>query len=87
MRADPRCVDVTLDRWRWDQTYTPDAWRELLSTFSGPLSLPAADREVMVRDLADLAESTVGSVTRPLVITLATCRFALRSDHPIRDPA
>ena len=75
MSADSACTDVTLDRYRWDQTYSAEAYGRLLSTFSGPLTMPAVERDAMVDELVDLVHTMGGSVTRPLVITLATCQF------------
>lgn len=75
MTDDAACVDVTLDRYRWDQTYTADGYRALLNTYSGTIALPEPDRTAMVDALIELVHDMGGEVTRPLVITLATCRF------------
>lgn len=81
MTADPGCVDVTLDRYRWDQTYSAAAYRELLNTYSGTLAMPEPARSAMVGELVELADAMGGRVTRPLVITLVTCRFADPPEH------
>ena len=75
MEATAECTDVTLDRFRWDQTYTPETYRQLLRTFSGPLSMPQPDRDDMIEALVALVCDRGGTLTRPLVMTLATCRF------------
>lgn len=75
MEADHRCRDLTLDRYRWDQTYSPEAYEKLLLTFSGPLSMAVDQRTAMVNELVALVAAMDGSLVRPLVITLATCRF------------
>lgn len=69
------CTDVTLDRWRWDQTYTPSSYRALLNTYSGTLAMDHPARGEMLNELVQLVDDMGGEVTRPLVITLATCRF------------
>lgn len=75
MNADPRCVDATLTRYRWDQVYDADGYRALLNTYSGMLAMPPADRAALTDDLIDFVIERGGQVVRPLVITLATCRF------------
>lgn len=75
MTNDPSCTDVTLDRYRWDQTYTSQAYRALLNTYSGTLAMPEPARTALVDDLVELVDDLGGTLTRPLVITLATCRF------------
>lgn len=76
MQEHAQCVDVTLNRYRWDQRYTADEYRQLLHTFSGPLSMPEDRRQAMIDELVEVIEARGGSVTRPLVITLATCSFS-----------
>lgn len=71
----PDCTDVTLDRFRWDQTYTAESYERLLGTFSGTLAMEPLARSQMVRELVDLVRARGGSITRPLVITLATCSY------------
>lgn len=75
MVADPYCRDLTLDRFRWDQTYSAADYGRLLLTFSGPLTMPIDERRRLVDELIELVEQRGGSVVRPLVMTLATCRF------------
>ena len=75
MMASDECANVTLDRYRWDQIYSPDSYRQLLMTFSGTLSMQLPERAAMLDELIDLVRSMGGSVTRPLVMTLATCQF------------
>lgn len=75
MTSDPSCVDVRLDRCRWDQTYDASSYRALLNTYSGTLAMTEPSRSAMVGELVQLVEGMGGTVTRPLVITLATCRF------------
>lgn len=72
----PACVDITIDRVRWDQTYDAASYRALLNTYSGTLAMAEPMRTEMVDELVELVDESGGQVTRPLVITLATCRFA-----------
>lgn len=76
MSGDRSCIEVTLDRCRWDQTYDAPAYRALLNTYSGTLAMAEPARTAMVDELVRLVDDMGGTVTRPLVITLATCRFA-----------
>ena len=76
MVSDETCTDVTLDRCPWDQTYDASSYRDLLNTYSGTLAMAEPARTEMVDELIQLVEDMGGEVTRPLVITLATCRFA-----------
>lgn len=75
MVSHEECADVTLDRWRWDQTYSAVSYRALLNTYSGTLAMEEPARSEMVDALVQLVDEMGGEVTRPLVITLATCRF------------
>lgn len=81
MEAAAECTAITLDRFRCDQTYTPETYRQLLRTFSGPLSMPQLERDAMIEALVTLVCERGGSLTRPLVMTLATCRFHSRKDR------
>jgi len=76
MVSDEACIDVTLDRCRWDQTYSASSYRALLNTYSGTLAMAEPMRTEMVDELVHVVDEMGGEVTRPLVITLATCRFA-----------
>ncbi len=81
MEDDHRCRDLTLDRYRWDQTYSAEAYEKLLLTFSGPLSMAVDQRTAMVKELGALVAYMGGSVVRPLVMTLATCRFEVAARY------
>ncbi len=73
MQADTRCRDLTLSRFRWDQTYDAGSYAALLRTYSGMLAMEPTLRERLISELVGLVDDLGGSVTRPLVITLATC--------------
>ena len=75
MQHDARCGDLTLDRYRWDQTYDAVSYAALLRTYSGMLAMEQVPREELIGELVDLVDDLGGSVTRPLVVTLATCRI------------
>lgn len=76
MMIEASCTDVTLDRCRWDQTYDASSYRALLNTYSGTLAMAEPIRTEMVDELVQLVDEMGGEIIRPLVITLATCRFA-----------
>lgn len=69
------CVEVTLDRCSWDQTYSAAAYRNLLNTYSGTLAMAEPEQSQMVDELVALVDDMGGELVRPLVITLATCTF------------
>lgn len=73
MQADKRCHDLTIDRYPWDQTYDAGSYAALLRTYSGMLAMEPTRREELIGELVALVDDLGGSVTRPLVITLASC--------------
>lgn len=75
MSVNDACVDVTLDRCGWNQTYSAAEYRRLLNTYSGTLAMNEPERSRMVDELVALVDELGGVLTRPLVITLATCAF------------
>lgn len=75
MQSDASCVDVKLRRYRWDQRYDTTSYRALLGTYSGMLAMDPEPRERLIADLLVPVEARGGQITRPLVMTLATCRF------------
>lgn len=75
MVADATYAKVTIDRYRWDQTYTATTYRALLNSYSGVLAMHQPARTEMVDQLVQLVDDMGGQLTRPLVITLATCQF------------
>lgn len=75
MVAAPSCHDVTLHRYRADQRYDAAGYRRLLNTYSGMLAMSVDAREALIDELVELVDQMGGWVVRPLVITLATCRF------------
>jgi len=68
-------ADVTLRRYRWDQTYSTAQYADLTRSFGGTQAMEPAAAEAMVAEISDLVEREYGgSVTRPLVMTLSLAR-------------
>ena len=77
LRSSGLFADVQLRRYRWDQTYTTDAYAHLVRSYSNTVLAPEADREGLIGDLSRVIDDEYGgSVTRPLVITLTLGRRA-----------
>lgn len=73
MEADMRCHDLTIDRYLWHQTHDAASYAALLRTYSGMLAMDPIRRDELIGELVALVDDLGGSVTRPLVITLASC--------------
>jgi hypothetical protein len=69
--------DTALRRFRWDQTYTTDAYEELVRSYSNTQTMDAAAREGLIRELRSIINGEYGGqVVRPLVIVLTMARKA-----------
>lgn len=67
--------DVTLHRYRWDQTYATAAYADLMRSYSGMQVMPDEAREALIADICEVVDREYGgSVTRPLVMTLTLGR-------------
>ncbi len=67
--------DVTLRRYRWDQTYSTAGYADLQRSYSWTQTVAPAAQETLIADLCDVIEREYGgSVVRPLVITLTLGR-------------
>lgn len=67
--------DVMVRRYRWDQTYTTDAYEQLVRSYSDTQMMEATAREGLIADLRDMIESEFGGeVVRPLIIGLTLGR-------------
>jgi SAM-dependent methyltransferase len=74
-RASPLLDDVEVRRYRWDQTYTTDAYERLVRSYSDMGSMDATAREGLVADLREVIESEFGGeVLRPLVVCVTIGR-------------
>jgi SAM-dependent methyltransferase len=77
LRASALFEDVTLHRYRWDQTYTSEQYADLLRSYSGSQAMEPGPREAMIADLCEVIDTEFGgTMTRPLVITLTLGRKA-----------
>jgi SAM-dependent methyltransferase len=75
VRASGLFDDVTLLRYRWDQTYTSTQYADLVRSYSGTQMMEPEPREAMISDLCEVIDKEFGgSMTRPLVITLTLGR-------------
>lgn len=73
--ADERFDDVRLHTYRWDQTYTATAYRDLMISYSGTQAMTEPDRTALLDDMeAFIAREFDGEITRPLVAALTTAR-------------
>lgn len=67
--------DVTLQRYRWDQTYSTAAYADLVRSYANTQMMEPGPREALIADLCAVIDAEYnGSVTRPLVITLTMGR-------------
>lgn len=67
--------DVTLHRYRWDQTYPTDSYADLVRSYSATQMMEPGPREELIADLCGVIDREYGgSVTRPLVMTLTLGR-------------
>ena len=77
LRSSGLFVDVQLERYRWDQTYTTGGYADLVRSYSVTVVMPQAEREGLIAELSHVIDAEYGGfVTRPLVITLALGRRA-----------
>ena len=67
--------DLTLHRYRWDQTYPTSEYADLVRSYANTQVMEPAVRERLIADLSDVIDKEYGgSVTRPLVMTLTLGR-------------
>ena len=67
--------DIMVRRYRWDQTYTTDAYEQLVRSYSDTQMMDASARERLLADLREVIQSEFGGkVVRPLVIGLTLGR-------------
>jgi hypothetical protein len=67
--------DVTLHRYRWDQTYVTADYADLMRSYSGMQVMADDAREALIAEICAIADAEYGgSVTRPLVMTLTLGR-------------
>jgi hypothetical protein len=77
LEQSPFYRDVELYRYRADQTYSTLQYADLVRTYSVSQAMQTDAREALIRDLCALIDGEFdGSVTRPLVMTLALARLA-----------
>lgn len=75
LRSSGLFADVTLKRYRWDQTYTTRGYADLVRSYSVTVVMSPADREGLIAELSHVIDEEYGgSVTRPLVVTLTLGR-------------
>jgi SAM-dependent methyltransferase len=75
MRSSGLFDDVTLHRYRWDQTYPTAAYSDLVRSYANTQTMEPGPREALIADLCEVIDREYGgSVTRPLVITLTLGR-------------
>ncbi|MEX1253703.1 MAG: class I SAM-dependent methyltransferase [Dehalococcoidia bacterium] len=71
--------DVTLHRYRWDQTYPTAAYADLVRSYANTQAMEPGPREALIADLCEVIDSEYdGFVVRPLVMTLTLGRRAKR---------
>jgi SAM-dependent methyltransferase len=67
--------DVTSRRLEWTRTWDTHGTRDLFGTFSPILALAPAERESLLDEIANVADTEfAGRVTRPLVTSMYTAR-------------
>ena len=70
--------EVSLRRYRWDQTYPTAAYADLVRSYAGTQMMEPGPREALIADLCEVIDREYGgSVTRPLVMTLTMGRKQL----------
>lgn len=75
IRTSALFADVTLFRYRWDQTYTSAAYADLVRSYSNSQAMAPPAREALIADLCTVIDAKYhGLVTRPLVVTLTLGR-------------
>jgi SAM-dependent methyltransferase len=79
LEADGRYAQVTVRRYDWDQTYTANAYRKLMLSYSGTQMMDEHDRARLLDAIESLVEREFGGrATRPLVVTLTTAVYGGR---------
>jgi SAM-dependent methyltransferase len=77
LSEDPRFVDVDVQSYDWNQTYTAAQYRKLMLSYSGTQMMDPADRQGLLDEIqAFIQERFGGRITRPLVVTLTTATLA-----------
>jgi SAM-dependent methyltransferase len=75
LRSSGLFYDVSLQRYRWDQTYSSEQYGDLVRSYANTQMMEAGPREAMIADLCEVIDREYGGfVTRPLVITLTLGR-------------
>jgi hypothetical protein len=76
LSQDRRLVDVDVQNYDWNQTYTAAAWRKLMLSFSGTQMMDAEGRKGLLDDIEEfIRERFNGEIIRPLVVTLTTAKL------------
>jgi len=71
--------DVTLYRYRWDQTYATLDYADLMRSYANSQMMEPDAREALIADMCQVIDAEYGgSVTRPLVMTLTLGRKPTR---------
>jgi SAM-dependent methyltransferase len=77
LEQSPLYRDVELYRYRADQTYSTSQYADLVRTYSGSQAMTDHAREALIADLSGLIDAEFGgTVTKPLVMTLALANLA-----------
>jgi SAM-dependent methyltransferase len=77
LQHDRRYTDVTLRRFDWDQTYTSDQYRKLLTSYSGTQMMEPGRRQGLLDEIEHCAKSRFGGqITRPLVVAFVLARLS-----------
>jgi hypothetical protein len=67
--------DVTLHRYRWDQTYPTADYADLMRSYANSQMMESDAREALIAEVCQVIDAEYGgSVTRPLVMTLSMGR-------------
>jgi SAM-dependent methyltransferase len=70
-----RFEEIAVHRLEWAHTWDAHGTRDLFGTFSPVLALAPAERETLLDEIANIAETQFGGrVTRPLVTAMYTAR-------------
>jgi len=76
LQNDRRFTDVTAHRFDWDQTYTGDQYRMLMSSYSVTQMMEPTKRQGLLDEIEQFTNSQFGGeVTRPLVIAFVLARL------------
>ena len=75
LAQDHRFDQVELRTYRWDQTYTAAAYRDLMLSYSGTQAMAEPDRIGLLDDMEAFIHAEFGGeITRPLIVALTTAR-------------